>query len=72
MFIIIGLIFPVGFLLGLITAKVAFPIMFTWIGCQQLFYGLTLKPKNKFSKLLSISFGILFIIFGVFIVPRFY
>jgi len=63
-----GLIFPVGFLLGLITAKVAFPVMYTCIGCHQLFNGLTINSKNKFTKLFSISFGILFIVFGMFIV----
>ena len=73
LFLVIGLIFPVGFLLGLITAKVAFPIMFTCMGCQQLFNGLISKSKNKYSKILSISFGILFIIFAVFfVIPTYY
>jgi len=72
LFTLIGLIFSVGGLVGLITAKVAFPIMYTCIGCVQLINGLTLNTKNKSSKLLSISFGILFIIFGVIIVPTFY
>jgi threonine/homoserine/homoserine lactone efflux protein len=42
-------------------------------GCQQLFNGLISKTKDKFSKILSISFGILFIIFAVFVViPTYY
>lgn len=73
LFLVIGITFSVGFLLGFITDKVAFPILFTCIGCQQLFNGLILNSKNKSSKLLSILFGILFIIFAIFIViPRYY
>lgn len=70
--LVMGIIFPVGFLLGFITAKVAFPIMFTCIGCQQLLNGLTFSWKNKYLKLLSISFGVFFIIFAIFIVLPFY
>lgn len=71
---IIAILFPIGFLLDVISAKVAFPVMFTLIGCQQLFNGLFITSKdNKPSRLFSIIFGILFIIFGIFIVfPKYY
>lgn len=73
LFLIIGLLFPVGFLLDFISEKVAFPIMFTCIGCQQLFNGLILNLKNKPLKLVSISIGILVIIFAIFkVIPRYY
>jgi len=71
LFLVIGLIFPIGGLAGFITDKVAFPIIFTCIGCQQLFNGII--SKNKYTKILSISFGILTIIFVVFnVIPQYY
>lgn len=71
LFLVIGIIFPVGFLMDFVTDKVAFPIMFTCIGCQQLFNGLI--SENKSLKILSISFGILMIIFVVFrVIPNYY
>ena len=70
-FSVIGLVFPAGFLSGFIADKVAFPIMFTCIGGQQICNGLI--SKEKYSKILSISFGILAIIFVVFgVVPKYY
>jgi len=71
---IIAISFPIGFLLGVISAKVAFPIIFTLLGCQQLFHGLFLAPKdNKTLRLFSIILGILFILFVIFIVfPTYY
>lgn len=71
---IIAILFPIGFLLGVVSAKVAFPIIFTLSGCQQLFNGLFLVSKeNKHLRLFSVVFGSLFIIFGIFIVfPTYY
>lgn len=67
--LLIGIIFPVGLLLGLIADKIAFPIMFICLGCQQLFIGLKDKPV----KLFSILFGILFIMLTIFIIiPKYY
>jgi len=57
--------------MGFVTDKVAFPVMFTCIGCQQLFNGLI--SKDKYLKILSISFGILMILFVAFnVIPRYY
>jgi len=53
-FLVIGLLFPVGFLFGFISEKVAFLVMFTCIGCQQLVNGLIFNRKNKPLKLVSI------------------
>lgn len=71
---IVAVIFPIGFLLNIISAKIAFPIIFTLLGCQQLFNGLFIVQKNsKTQRTYSIVFGILFIVFGIFIVmPTYY
>ncbi|MCT4687117.1 hypothetical protein [Vallitalea sp.] len=71
---IIAVLFPIGFLLGVVSEKVAFPIIFTLLGCQQLFNGLFIVSRdNKKSRLFTIIFGSLFIIFGIFIVfPTYY
>ncbi|SHI06299.1 hypothetical protein SAMN02745207_04145 [Clostridium grantii DSM 8605] len=73
MFSVILFIFCVSYLFGLIPGKIGTPIIFTYTGCGLLFKGLNSKPKNKFSKKLSISFGILFIIITIFVViPVYY
>lgn len=73
MFSVIEFIFCVSFLLGLIPHKIAIPIIFTYAGCNLLFKGLISKSKNKYSKKLSISFGILLIIITVFVaIPVYY
>jgi hypothetical protein len=47
--------------------------MFTYTGSSLLFKGLNSKSKNKYSKKLSISFGILLIIITIFVViPVYY
>lgn len=70
---VIGIIFPIGFLLGFIAEKVAFPIMFIWLGCLQIFNGFVFGRINKHIKLVSILFGLLFILFAIIIViPKYY
>jgi|LGOV01.1.fsa_nt_gb threonine/homoserine/homoserine lactone efflux protein len=70
----IAISFPIAFLLGIISAKITFPIIFTLMGCLQLFHGLFIESKDKkHLRILSIIFGILFILFGIFIVfPNYY
>ncbi len=70
----ITILIPIGYLLGIISAKVAYPMVFILLGCQQLFRGLFIEPaQNKKTKMFSIVVGIGIIIFGVFIViPTYY
>ena len=73
LFSVIVLMFCVSNLLGLIPGRIANPIIFTFAGCWLLFKGLNSKSKNKYSKKLSISFGILLIIITVFVaIPVYY
>lgn len=73
LFAVIVIIFSIASLVGLIADKIAFPVIYICIGCQQLFNGLNFNDKNKPLKLSSILFGVLFIIFAIFIViPRYY
>ena len=58
---VIEFIFCVSYLLGLIPTKIGILIIFPYAGCKLLFKGFNSKSKNKYSKKLSISFGILFI-----------
>ena len=71
---ILAILLPAGYLLRIISAEVAFPIMFTLLGCQQLFHGLFIASKeNKYLRAFSIILGSLFIFFGLFIVlPSYY
>lgn len=70
---VIALIFPVGFLLNLINMEVAILAMFTLMGVQQLYHGIHVVPEGKKKlKLLSYVYGVLMIIFGVFIVLPYY
>jgi len=71
---IIAIIFPIGYLFGIISAKVALPVTSILLGCQQLFHGLFVAPRdNKPLRFTSSIFGILFILFGVFVLlPNFY
>lgn len=71
---IVALIFPIGFLLNVISAKVAFPMMYFLMGLQQVYHGLFMTPhENKKSKKMSIIFGVLLIVFSVvFVIPQYY
>lgn len=71
---IFAILFPAGYLLGIISEKVAFPIMFTLLGCQKLFHGLFIMSKeNKYLRAFSIIIGSLFISLGLFIfLPAYY
>jgi len=73
LFFVIAISSAVAYLLRLITAKVAFPILFSCIGCQQIFNGLIFYKKNKSLGIVSLSVGGLAIIFTIFIViPTYY
>jgi len=66
---IIALLFPVGYLMGVITANIAFPAMFTLIGCLQLFHGFFIVSKeSRLLRLFSILTGLFFIFYGLFVV----
>lgn len=70
-FLVIWFVVSVGFAMDFITSKVAFPTIFTCIGGQQIFNGLI--SKNKQSKILSITFGILVMLFVIFkLMPKYY
>lgn len=65
----IALLFPVGYLMGAISAQVAFPTMFTLIGCLQMFNGFFIEPKeNRYLRVFSIVTGMFFILYGLFVV----
>lgn len=71
---LMALLFPIGYLLGRIEAKVAFPLIFGLLGCQQLFYGFFIVPReNKRMRLFSIIFGSFFLLFSALVVfPMYY
>lgn len=70
---VLGLLVPVLFLAKIIEAKIAFPIIFILLGCQQLYNGLFVVPKeNKILRKTSLVLGVLFTIFGIFIVIPWY
>jgi len=58
---VIEVIFCISYLLNLIPTKIGILIIFPYAGCKLLFKGFNSKSKNKYSKKLSILFGILFI-----------
>lgn len=71
---VIEFIFCVSYLFGLIPTKIGILIIFPYAGCKLLFKGFNSKSKNKHSKKLSISFGVLSIILfiisiGLIVIP---
>lgn len=71
---VIAMLFPIGFLMGIINAKTAFPIIFILLGCQQLFNGFFLVSKdNKSLRFISVILGSFFLLFGLLVVfPKYY
>lgn len=70
---ILTLIFPIGYLFGKISRKIAFPLMFTLMGCQQLYRGFFITPKDKKAeRIFGFTFGVGLVIFGVYIAMTFY
>ena len=67
LFSVIALTLLVFHFSGLITYKVTAPIMFTSLGCQQLYNGLFYYTEDKFNKRLYISVGILSILFSFYL-----
>lgn len=74
--IIIGILTitsPILFLIGVLEANIAFPIMFTMIGVQQISLSLNFsKGEHDQIKKLNLIVGISFMIFGLGIVLPFY
>ncbi|XMB86534.1 hypothetical protein RJG79_01765 [Mycoplasmatota bacterium WC44] len=69
---IIGILFSFGYLLTIFSDRLAFPIIFSCLGLQQLLYGLFSKKSNT-AKIIAVIFGLLFIFFAVFVViPTYY
>ena len=69
----LGLIIPIGYLLKLISEKIAFPLVFFIMGLQQLFrvYFIKLSDK-KTDKIFGLVFGIFFIAFGIFMAMTYF
>lgn len=64
---------PILYLLQVLEAPIAFPIMFTMIGVQQLYSSLFLIPEEQKSKKeTGIIFGSTFTFFGLVIVLPYY
>lgn len=67
--------FPILFLTKTLEKEVAFPLMFTMLGIQQLYSALFINKfdeSNKKVKKISIIFAIGFIIFGLGVVLPYY
>lgn len=70
---IFAITFPIGFLLNIIEAKVAFPMVFALLGVQQLINGIFISSKNNEKvDYFSTIFGIGFILFALIIVMPYY
>lgn len=72
-FLLLTLITPILFLLRIIEANVAFPIIFTMLGIQQVSIGIFM-PNNEVKKVrvFNFIFGGIFIIFGLGVVLPYY
>lgn len=67
-FMISGIVLAVsiGFLVGALEAKTAFPIIFVLLGCQQIFHGFLMVPKAQTKlKKWSLIAGTFFLLFAV-------
>lgn len=71
---IFALLYPIGFLLGVIEDKIAFPSIFILLGFQQVFFGVFLVSKdNKILRNISFIIGTLFLLFSIlYVLPTYY
>lgn len=68
-----GIVFPIGYLFGLIAAKIAFPVTFLILGIQNICSGLFSPPEKKLKKNASIALGVCSIIFAfAVVIPHYY
>lgn len=71
---LVALLFTLAYIFDLISAIVAFPIIFAILGLQQLIYGLyVISKENRSLRFFSVVAGLLFLLFDFFIVmPEYY
>ena len=70
---LIPLLFMLGYIFDLTSAEVAFPISFTFMGLQHLFYGLFISNENRSLRYFSVLIGSLSLLFSFFILmPKYY
>jgi hypothetical protein len=67
-----GITVPALFLVKIIEARVAFPVIFLLMGCQQLYNGFIMPKNNKSLRILTFVVGIFFTMFSLFVVIPWY
>jgi len=70
--IIITIILLITIWLNLVIPIIALPLFFTCLGCQQLFIGLRFYREDKKSRKFYILFGIVYLLFTIFLLLQFY
>jgi uncharacterized membrane protein HdeD (DUF308 family) len=70
--IIITIILFITIWLNLVSLIIALPLFFTCLGCQQLFIGLRFYKEDKKSRKFYILFGIVYLLFTIFLILKFY
>ena len=68
---LLALVFPILYLINYIEANIAFPVMFTLMGLQQLTKGLLSKQSQSPQNYFVIS-GIIFMAIGIGVVLPYY
>lgn len=72
-FMIIGVLFPILFLLRIIEDDLAFPVIFTCLGVNQIFIGIFIITENKRMRIANILLGSLFLLFALgVVIPHYY
>ena len=71
-FTIIAIILFITIWLNLVNPFIALTLMFTVLGCQQLFIGLRFYKEDKKSRMFYILFGIVCFIFTIYFILKFY